>query len=534
MGAFGEQAMSDRDAPDTEPAGQPARFHSILFPASHSAETSESDEAPAFFHDLNLDKVVEAVTDGWAEYGLSPLFYTPPGDLRTVAYRQGVMKDLEQQALMDAVQAFCSRMRQMRDILPDPDGSYYSHEKERRILDAAAVYCRTVSELSEHLCSLNLASHGMRAFRSYLANYVRSPRYQLLASETESLLSRLSSIHYCLVIKNSDVTVRSYDSEEDYSAVVERVFAKFRQPGAKDYRARNTDLAGMNHIQALVVDQLARLYPEVFGAMADFSVKWADYPDEAISRFDREVHFYVAYLTHAARLRQAGLSFCYPRLSRVSKEIEVRDSFDLALAAELLKAGTTVVTNDVFLRGPERVLVVSGPNQGGKTTFARMFGQLHYLARLGCPIPGTEARLFFFDRIFTHFEKEEDIETLRGKLADDLVRIREILDQATTNSIVIMNEIFSSTTLKDALYLGKQVLTRLCDLDALGVCVTFLEELASMNDKTVSVVSTVDPADPSVRTYKLVRKPADGLAYALAIARKHRVTYDWLRRRLAP
>ncbi len=514
------------------PAIDSGSFQSILFPGMRGPD-QESREAPAFFRDLNLDQIADAITAEWQDYDLLPFFWTPSRDLHTIAYRQSVMKDLEDDAIMRVVQAFSRGMKQMRQILPQAKDHYYTYERERRFLDAVAIYCQTVNTLSQELARLDPASRGMRDFRSYLTDYVASAGFQELSAETTALLSDLSSIHYCLIIKDGNVTVRRYDSEEDYSATVERMFAKFRQAGARDYRVRNLESVGMNHIQAQVVEQLARLYPDIFDAMVAFSPAHADYLDETISRFDREIQFYVAYLTHIAKFRRAGLSFCYPQLSRTSKEVESHDSFDLALAANLLQDGATVVTNDFFLHGAERIFVVSGPNQGGKTTFARMFGQLHYLACLGCPIPGTKARLFLFDQLFTHFEKEEDIETLRGKLADDLVRIRRILDQATPDSIVVMNEAFSSTTLRDAVYLSKEIMAKLSALDLLGVCVTFLDEIASFNEKTVSVVSTVDPDNPAVRTYKLVRRPADGLAYALAVAQKHRVTYEWLRKRMA-
>jgi len=507
-------------------------FQSILFEELPHVKT-EFAERPDFFVDLNLDQVIGAVTAGKQEYRLEPFFYTPLNDVAAIEYRHEIFRDLGNKELFASINAFAHRMHAMREHLSQANKLYYKYHKERWLLETIDLYCDAVNSLAKDLSRANLKSRGLTAFRNYLTEYQNSERFQSLLTETKKLLTDLSTVNYCMLIKSSSIRVRRYESEVDYSAMVEETFEKFKQGAVKDYRVRFLEGPGdMNHVEAGVLDLVAKLYPDLFLQLDQYCAKNSHYVDEAIERFDREIQFYVAYFEFMATFKRLGLKFCYPVVSDRSKEIENHEGFDLALAHRLMTEKKSIVCNDFYLRGKERIIVVTGPNQGGKTTFARTFGQLHYLASLGCPVPGSEAKLFLYDRLFTHFEKEEDIKNLRGKLQDDLVRIHSILEQATSSSIIILNEIFTSTTLQDGIFLSKKVMEKIVELQSLCLWVTFIDELASFAEQTVSMVSTVVPENPTLRTYKIVRRPADGLAYAIALAEKYRLTYGALKERI--
>ena len=507
-------------------------FRSILFNGSDAETDIALLGAPDHFADLHLDEVVASITARREAYDLTRFFHTQLRDVDTIAYRHEVFGDLDDPALLGFIRSFAAKMRTVRSRLDNAAKADYRYDRERWFLDGADTYCDAVSGLTRDLALAMPRSRGFLALGEYLGKYTASGGFTALLADSQKVKADLRGVRYRLRISGARVKVSRDDPEADYSADVLHTFEKFKQGVGKEYQFRLFSWGSMNHVEAAILDLVARLHPDVFASLDGYYDRHRGYLDEAIDRFDREVQFYVAYLEYIERFKSAGLAFCYPEVADRSKEIHGRAVFDLALAERLVREQEPVVVNDFCLEEPERIIVVTGPNQGGKTTFARTVGQLHHLASIGCPVPGTEARLFLVDRIFAHFERQEDLQNLSGKLEDELRRIHRIFERATPDSLLIMNESFGSTTLSDGLFLSRRVVEQMIRLDMICVSVTFLDELASLGETTVSMVSTVDPKDPAVRTFKIVRRPADGLAYAWAIAEKHRLTFESVKERI--
>jgi len=490
---------------------------------------------PEIFSDLNLDAIVEEIVAGRDEYRLRPFFYTSLTTSEEVGYRQDVMRDLYQPAVAAMMHLFAEGMQTVRQYQAHAEKVYYQRQKQAWFLDAVASYVETVGGLDEALTLENIKSEGLIRFREFLRTYVGSAEFEGMRDQTAALKADLAGIRYGLTVDGSVISVGKEFDPEDFSQNFEALLTRFqRTNNQRQLRDPDSEALEMNHIEAKILEQVVKLYPEPFERLETFCQQQVSFLDPALREFDRELQFYLTYQDYMAFFEHYGLRFCYPRVSARDKTEWSRDSYDAALAHKVLSAHGTVVVNDFELSGEERILVVTGPNQGGKTTFARQFGQLHFLAKLGLPVPGGAAQLFLCDKIFTHFEREEDMSEGSGKLQDALLRMHAILSDASADSVIIMNEIFGSTTLQDAVFLTTKVLDQVTQLDAIAVLVTFIDELGSRNQKTVSLVASVNPNQYAQRTYKIVRGPAQGVAYALSLAESYGLTYSRIKERLQP
>ncbi len=511
-------------------------FYSILFPSREQYEKPRRSGPPACSKDLNLRHIFIPILKATVKHNLNDLFYTPLQDQDIITYRQDIMRELEHDKVRSLISNFSKTilaikdfLDKLRSVLPREDPWTGNYLAQGQALDCVEKYCRAVSTLAAEMAKLSLSSAGLGNFRKYLQDYCKSADFSGLCADAQKLREQFSKVQYCLLIRKYRIRVRKYEEQVDHSKQIVATFAKFKQEDATDYRREFSEAPSSSHVENSILKKLAKLYKDMFAELYNFCKKYFPFGDRTILRFSQEIHFYLAWLDYIKPLQEVGLSFNYPKICSTPKHLYSRDSFDLALAAD--RQGK-IVSNDFELNAPEQVIVVTGPNQGGKTTFARAFGQMHYLASLGLCVPGSEAALYHFDKILTHFCRADNLTTLSGKLQNDLLRFHELLTKATDRSIIIVNEIFSSTMLADALTLGGHLLDAVLGITAPTVIVTFLDELATHSPATVSMMSMVNIDDPAERTFKVVRKPPDGLAYALYIAKKHGLTYEQLSGRL--
>ncbi len=503
---------------------------SLLY-RSPPEETEHERDIPDFFVDLNLDQIMEGIAKPWQDSPVRSWFLSPLSDEGDIRYRQDAFRDLETPETEGKLREFSLGIRSISRQL-ESQGNLYDIQKEGWFLATARSYCNLLRDAWSGLLGAKPQSEALKGLASYIGEYIASPEFKGLEEGITRVEGALSRVKYNLIVKSDRVTVQAAGEQEgDFSQSVREVFSRFRETEGKPREFQIRQFLGEGYVHAQILAMIEKLYLDEIGILRKFADEHRDFIEPIILKFSREAPFYLSYLDYTLKARERGLPFCIPQLSE-SSGISASQCFDLALAVKLSKDKAAVVANDFSLEEDERIIVVTGPNNGGKTTFARSVGQIFYLASLGCPVPGNAAALAVPDGIFTHFERSESLENLRGKLEDDLHRIKNIIDSSTSRSVVIINEMLSSTTVSDATGIGKRIIELIGEKGCLCIFVTFLDEFSTYSS-TVSMVAQIDPENPEIRTFKVIREPSNGLAYARALARKHHVSGEEIRGRVA-
>ena len=183
------------------------------------------------------------------------------------------------------------------------------------------------------------------------------------------------------------------------------------------------------------------------------------------------------------------------------------------------------VPNDLELSNDARILVLTGPNMAGKSTFIRQVALITLLAQVGSFVPATEAHIGIVDRIFTRVGLQDDLATGQSTFMVEMVETAAILNQATPRSLVILDEIGRGTSTYDGLSIARAVIEHLHNDPRLGCKTLFATHYHELTELAASLpgvrnysVAVTDEGSDVVFLHRIIPGGADR-SYGVHVAR---------------
>jgi hypothetical protein len=520
--------------------------------------------------DLELESTLAALTAGRPrQSAIRKVFLNLCSDPVVIAYRQEVLDDLWQNP------DFASQLEALLPDLNTLELSHISVDRRRSPLQEVAwrlgeleylVTCvtgltRLFSEVGRHI-----RAAGWHSLRDHIAQVARDPVYQQLSRELPNLLRSLRANVSVTIGVNLDeqfrpvaATLLSVNAQKFASSTfLDRLLGtpgedfKGLGPlhtvpdlpqgrGASRQRGNNRDV---NPFMEPLFQDLAKVLDTVCQPIAQALRHYDTLHSGFLSALRDDLAFYLAAVRLMQRLRKRGLALCRPQIAPMTERVcELQEAYSLNLALHQMdhaQAGAGIVSNDVHLGDDGRIGILTGPNQGGKTTYTQMVGLCQILAQTGLWVPAARARLSPVDNIYTHYPVEEQAARGTGRFGEEAQRLSVIFSRGTRHSLVLLNESLASTNSGESLYIAQDIVRVLRRLGARAIFATHLHELAAdlaaLNASTegdsliVSLVaSRRDSAEESPRrSYKIAPGPPLGRSYAREIAAQYGISYEQL------
>lgn len=272
-----------------------------------------------------------------------------------------------------------------------------------------------------------------------------------------------------------------------------------RGPPSFTFRVADRDDAGLRAI--------SELRDRALNIVANAVAQSADHVMAFFDMLRAELAFYVGCLNLHDALARLGAPTCTPvPTDPPTGTLHAIELYDVALALTLRRA---VVTNS-FDADRARAIVITGANQGGKSTFLRAVGLAHLMMQAGMFVGAQAFDAALRTGVFTHFRREEDVSMTQGKLDEELSRMSDIAGQLRPGALVLFNESFATTNEREGSEIARQVVSALLDAGVRCVVVTHLYEFASRlyGDRAADVLFLrAERLPDGTRTFKLVEAP---------------------------
>jgi len=557
---------------------------SLLRPPEAGLPNREEAGTPLrFVADLGLGHTLITLTpDPDHRQELQNIFVELCTDTAVITYRQDVLADLLAHPLLvdcftgllptlDALAAYHYRP-QVRDTSPLYEVTWRAGELEN------VVTCVTAMAEAFTAVADTLQSAGLQALSSEVQRIQSDEKYQNLTRELPRLLETLRATRSLTIGVNLDPQLQPVEAALlsvnnttfDSSSFLDKFFGK--------NKTRWTGLAPVHSVYAPTGGGMigTPLPPEVkvpggqirpsmvplFRDLADVLDKVCQPITQALGQYVQingrflvslraDLLFYLAAHRLIRRLEAGGLPMTRPEILPPAERIfEVSDNYNVNLALNYsvdepgMDLRQKVVGNDVAMGEDGRIFILTGPNQGGKTTYIQAVGLTQVLAQAGFYVPGTRARISPVDAIFTHFPVEEKLERGTGRFGDEAQRFSEIFARITRHSLVLLNESLASTSAWESLYLAQDLLRVLRRVGARAIYATHMHELAANADQinadsegdslVVSLVASrieteaEGPEGTLARSYKVVPGRPLGRSYATELAQRYGIGYEQL------
>jgi hypothetical protein len=390
-------------------------------------------------------------------------------DPQAILYRQDIIKDcLKNSSVVEEIYALALESLECERKLSWGIFSRYPSS----ILSGSISVLEAFVEILKRLRSL--AEEHSTAFRSEgFIQFFRMLMVELSDSYIAAIKGHLRHLHFrggvlisAELGKGSQSTKYVLRKPRDLKkSFIQRVFSK--KPTEYTFHIPDRDESGAK--------ALSELRDRGINLAANALAQSKDHILSFFLMLRTELAFYLGCMNLHARLVEMGASVCFPLPAGLDLRNHSSTGFyDVCLA---LSEGRSVVEND--LNADERNLVViTGANQGGKSTFLRAIGVAQLMMQSGMFVGANQFCANVSDGIFTHFKREEDVTMKSGKLDEELKRMSAIVDKIRPNSILLLNESFASTNEREGSEVARQVVCTLLDAGIKIFFVTHLHKFA--------------------------------------------------------